>query len=263
MPFPNIDPIALQIGPLAVRWYALAYVAGVLLGWWYAKTLARMNPKGPKAEFYSDVLSWVVFGVLLGGRVGYMLFYNAPYYLQHPLEILMIWKGGMSFHGGALGVIIACWFFCRLHKISYLAFMDLLVCVVPIGLFFGRLANFINGELFGRVSDAPWAVVFPHGGPEPRHPSQLYEAGLEGLVLFIVLGLMARSMKIRKREGMISGTFLLGYALSRAFLEQFRQPDTQLGYLWFGLTMGQILCIPMAAFGLWLILRSNKKPTRA
>jgi phosphatidylglycerol---prolipoprotein diacylglyceryl transferase len=258
MPFPDIDPIALQIGPLAVRWYALAYVVGVLLGWWYAQFLARMNPKGPSPELYGEVLSWVVFGVLLGGRLGYMLFYNAPYYLQHPEEIFMIWKGGMSFHGGALGVIIGCWFFCQRHKISYLAFMDILVCVVPIGLFFGRVANFINGELFGRVTDVPWGVVFPHGGPEPRHPSQLYEAGLEGLALFIVLGLMARSMKIRAREGMISGVFLLGYALSRAALEHFRQPDTQIGYLWFGLTMGQILCIPMAAFGLWLILRSNK-----
>ncbi|MBI3418525.1 MAG: prolipoprotein diacylglyceryl transferase [Proteobacteria bacterium] len=187
MPFPHLDPVALQIGPLAIRWYALAYIAGVILGWLYAKHLAKANPRGPAPDLYTEVLSWLVFGILIGGRLGYVLFYNGPYYLQHPLEALEIWHGGMSFHGGALGVIGSCWFFCKRHKISYLAFMDIVVCVVPIGLFFGRLANFVNGELFGRASDVPWAMVFPHGGPLPRHPSQLYEAGLEGLLLLAIL----------------------------------------------------------------------------
>ncbi len=255
-----IDPVAIHLGPLAIRWYALAYIVGVLLGWQYAKYLARRNPAGPAPLLYTEVLSWVVFGILLGGRLGYMLFYNAPYYAQHPLEALMLWKGGMSFHGGALGVIIACWFFCKMHKVSYLAFMDIVVCVVPIGLFFGRLANFVNGELFGRVTDAPWGMVFPHGGPLPRYPSQLYEAGLEGFTLFTLLAVLAHNRAIRARAGILSGTFLLGYALFRAFLEQFREPDAQLGFLWFGLTMGQILCIPMAAFGLFLIIRAYRKP---
>ncbi|HVY12198.1 MAG TPA: prolipoprotein diacylglyceryl transferase [Alphaproteobacteria bacterium] len=258
MVFPQIDPVALHLGPLSIRWYALAYITGVVFGWLYARALAKANPKGPNPELYSDVLSWVVMGILLGGRIGYVLFYNAPYYLQHPLEALMLWRGGMSFHGGALGVIIACWFFCKLHKVSYLAFMDIVVCVVPIGLFFGRLANFVNGELYGRPADVPWAMVFPHGGPLPRHPSQLYEATLEGVVLFSILGLLARSPKIRAREGFLSGAFLALYALFRAFLENFREPDAQVGFLWMGLTMGQILCVPMALFGIYLILRSGR-----
>jgi phosphatidylglycerol:prolipoprotein diacylglycerol transferase len=258
MVFPNIDPVALHLGPLAIRWYALAYIAGVLLGWRYALYLAKKNPNGPAPDLYTEVLSWAVFGILLGGRLGYVLFYNGAYYMQHPLEALMLWKGGMSFHGGALGVIVACWFFSRVHKISYLAFMDVVVCAVPIGLFFGRLANFVNGELFGRATTAPWGIVFPNGGPEPRHPSQLYEAGLEGLVLFIILGVMAHIKPLRDRQGLISGAFLLGYAAFRAFIECFREPDAQLGFLAGGLTMGQILCIPMGAFGLFLMIRARK-----
>jgi phosphatidylglycerol:prolipoprotein diacylglycerol transferase len=248
MHFPNIDPVAFHLGPLAIRWYALAYVAGVVLGAFYAQYLAKKNPHGPQPVLYQDVLGWVVAGILLGGRIGYMLFYNAVYYMQHPAEIIMLWKGGMSFHGGALGVIIACWLFCRAKKVSYL------VCVVPIGLFFGRLANFVNGELFGRATAMPWGIIFPRGGEEPRHPSQLYEAGLEGIGLFLLLSALAHSLKIRAKEGFISGTFLLGYACCRAFLELFREPDAQVGFLWFGATMGQLLCIPMALFGLWLML---------
>ena len=172
----------------------------------------------------------------------------------------MLWRGGMSFHGGALGVIIACWFFCKNYKTNYLAFMDIMVCVVPIGLFFGRLANFVNGELFGRTTTVSWGMVFPNGGPLPRHPSQLYEAGLEGMVLFTILSGLAHIKAVRDRPGILGGTFLLCYALFRAFLETFREPDVQVGYLWMGATMGQLLCIPMAAFGLFLIIRARTQP---
>lgn len=263
IPFPAFDPVLVTIGPFAIRWYALAYIAGVILGWQYAKHLARANPTGPAPQLYTEVLSWLVFGILIGGRLGYVLFYNLPYYLEHPVEALQIWHGGMSFHGGALGVIIACWFFCKRFKVSYLAFMDIIVCVVPIGLFFGRLANFVNGELFGRAADVPWAMIFPNGGPQARHPSQLYEAGLEGVLLFTILALLAHQSRIRAREGVLSSAFLLLYAMFRAFVELFREPDAQVGFLWQGLTMGQILCVPMAAFGLWLILRARSQFKKA
>ncbi|NDE90663.1 MAG: prolipoprotein diacylglyceryl transferase [Alphaproteobacteria bacterium] len=259
--FPNIDPVALHLGPVAIRWYALAYIAGVVLGLQYAKHLARRyitaSATGITPAHFTDFISWVILGILLGGRLGYVLFYNSDFYLQHPLDALMIWHGGMSFHGGLLGVILSSFLFCRHHKLRFLSFTDIMACVAPIGLFFGRLANFINGELYGRTSDASWAMIFPRGGDEPRHPSQLYEAGLEGIALFILLAVLASRKTLREREGFLSGMFLILYGLFRSFCEFFREPDIQLGFLAGGTTMGQLLCIPMIAFGGWLVWKSR------
>ncbi len=257
--FPAFDPVAVAIGPIAIRWYALAYLAGFLLGWRYCLSLARQNPKGPQPLHYDDFLSWAVIGTVLGGRLGYVLFYQADYYFAHPLEMLQVWHGGMSFHGGALGVIGSAWLFTRSRKIDFFAFTDLLAVVTPIGLGLGRLANFVNGELFGRVTDAPWGMVFPRGGDQPRHPSQLYEAGLEGLVLLVIMAVLVRQPKLRARPAFLSGAFLFFYGLFRFSVEFFREPDQQLGFLFAGATMGQLLCLPMMAFGLYLILRSERR----
>jgi phosphatidylglycerol:prolipoprotein diacylglycerol transferase len=260
--FPSIDPVAVSIGPIAIRWYALAYLAGFLFGWFYCLSLARQNPAGPAPELYDDFLSWAVIGTVLGGRLGYVLFYQADYYFAHPLEILQVWHGGMSFHGGALGVIGAAWLFTRHHKIGFFAFTDLLAVVTPIGLFLGRIANFVNGELYGRVTLMPWGMVFPRGGDFPRHPSQLYEAGLEGIALFALLALLARQRKFRARPGLLSGVFLLGYGAFRFSIEFLREPDQQLGFLVAGATMGQLLCLPMMMFGLYLIFWSERRAER-
>ncbi len=255
--FPAFDPIIVQIGPFAIRWYALAYVAGLILGWRYMRRLAHRPPQAVSDLDVDDFLVWATLGVVLGGRLGYALFYQPGYFAQDPLAILEVWRGGMSFHGGFLGVVIACLVYVRVRRIPFLVFSDLLAVVTPIGLLLGRIANFINGELWGRTSDVPWAVVFPGGGPEPRHPSQLYEASLEGIVLLVVLSLLARSEKVRRRHGLLSGVFLLGYALARGLVEQFRQPDVQIGFLLGGSTMGQWLSLPMAAVGVLLIVRAR------
>jgi phosphatidylglycerol:prolipoprotein diacylglycerol transferase len=257
--FPSIDPVALQLGPLAIRWYALAYIAGVLLGWAMAARLAAKSPHGVKPKHIEDSLSWIILGIVLGGRIGYVLFYNLDFYLQHPVDALMLWHGGMAFHGGLLGVILATYLFCRRAKISYFAFTDIIACVVPIGLFFGRIANFINGELYGRTTDAPWGMVFPHGGDTPRHPSQLYQASMEGVLLFIIMAVLVRQPKIMARRGALSGFFLLFYGVFRAIGETFREPDAQIGFLAGGITMGQLLCIPMIVFGIYLILKPTLK----
>ena len=258
--FPPLDPVAVSFGPLVIRWYALAYLTGILLGWVYAKWLVRRIPGGPDPLLYDDYLTWLVLGIVLGGRVGYVLFYQGSYYLANPLEALEIWHGGMSFHGGALGVIVATLLFCRKHKLGFFRFIDPVACVVPIGLGCGRLANFVNGELFGRVTDMPWGVIFPRGGDQPRHPSQLYEAGLEGLILLLILFLFARSPKFSGRHGFLSGVFLAAYGSFRFTLEFFREPDAQLGFLYGGATMGQLLCLPMLAYGGYLIVRALRRP---
>jgi len=258
--FPHIDPVAFSLGPLQIRWYALAYIAGLVLGWRYAIYLAGRSPHGIKRQDVDDFLSWATLGVVLGGRLGYVLFYKPGYYLYHPLEIFAVWHGGMSFHGGALGVIIAIIWFCRRRKIPMFAFGDIICCATPIGLFFGRIANFINGELWGRVTDVPWGIIFPTGGPLPRHPSQLYEAAMEGLILFAVLTYLQFGTRLRQKPGALSGIFLLGYALARVVGELFREPDAHLGFLFFGSTMGQLLSIPLAAVGLWLIFRPQPRP---
>lgn len=257
IPFPAIDPVLIQLGPFAVRWYALAYIVGLVLGWRTMRALSARPPQAIGPERLDDLLVWVTLGVVLGGRLGYVLFYKPLYYLAHPLEVFYLWQGGMSFHGGALGVIVATALFCRKHRLSFLAVTDLVACVVPIGLGLGRIANFINGELFGRPSDAPWAMVFPHGGPLARHPSQLYEALLEGLVLFVVLAWLWRKEALRLRTGWLSGAFLVGYGLARSLAEIFREPDAHIGFLAGGVTMGQILSLPMIAVGVWLMRRAR------
>lgn len=260
--FPPLDPVALALGPIVIRWYALAYLAGFVLGWRYCLYLARVNPKGPTPQQYDDFLTWAVLGTVIGGRLGYILFYQSDYYFAHPLEMLKVWHGGMSFHGGMLGVVAAAWLFTRRLHIGFFSFTDVLACVTPIGLGFGRLANFVNGELYGRATDVPWAIVFPRGGDVPRHPSQLYESFMEGAVLLIIMALLARRETWRARPGFLSGCFLFLYGVFRFTLEFFREPDAQLGFLWFGATMGQLLCIPMILFGLYLILRSERRAAR-
>ncbi len=261
--FPSIDPIALEIGPFAIRWYALAYIGGILLGWLWAKRLIALPPRVATNDQLADAVTWITLGVILGGRLGYVLAYRPGYYVGAPWEALYVWQGGMSFHGGMLGVIVALWWFCTKERLDKLAFGDRIACVVPIGLFFGRLANFINGELWGRVSDVEWAMVFPTGGPEPRHPSQLYQAFLEGLCLFVILNLMMRNPALRERRGLLTGVFLAGYGVARIIGEFFRQPDAHLGFLFAGATMGQLLSLPMVIVGAALILRAKREPAAA
>jgi len=258
IPFPVIDPVAVQLGPFAIRWYALAYVVGIIIGWRYARALAGQKRSPLTPTMVDDFVTWAVLGIVLGGRIGYVVFYNAGYYLAHPVEALYLWHGGMSFHGGLIGVITAMALFVRKRGIRFFHLTDVVAAVTPIGLFFGRLANFINGELFGRETDVPWAMVFPNGGPNPRHPSQLYEAILEGLVLFTVLAIIAWRYKGLARPGLVSGAFFIGYALCRIAVEFVREPDQQVGFLLGGATMGQLLSLPMIAFGIFFIWRSRR-----
>ncbi|QDH17995.1 prolipoprotein diacylglyceryl transferase [Swingsia samuiensis] len=258
--FPDISPVAFHIGPFAIRWYALAYMVSFIIALPIAKRLCRLAPAVATTEQVDDFLFYAILGVLLGGRLGYVLFYRPMDYLAHPIDIFKTWEGGMSFHGGALGVILALAFFSWKNRINFLSFSDRIVPVVPIGLGLGRCANFINGELWGRPAspDLPWAMVFPTGGPVPRHPSQLYEALTEGLLLFCVMMIASSRIKIREHAGFLSGLFLFGYALARSFCEFFRQPDANIGFLAGGVTMGQILCIPMALAGMGLMFYALK-----
>lgn len=258
IPFPHIDPILIEIGPLAIRWYALAFIAGLLIGWKYVLAFVAKPPNAMSTNDVDDFLVWATLGVVLGGRIGYVGFYNFEFYLSNPLAILQVWQGGMSFHGGAVGVLVATALFCKRRKLNIFAVGDAVVCAVPIGLFLGRLANFINGELFGRVTDVPWGVVFPHGGALTRHPSQIYEAILEGLVLFLILYFLSRKDSIRLRPGVLSGVFFLGYSAARGLVELFREPDAHIGFLAGGITMGQLLSAPVLLFGLYLIFRPHK-----
>lgn len=259
--FPDFDPVALQIGPLAIRWYALAYIVGILLSWRLLRRLVLLSPQVATPVQADDFVSWATLGVVLGGRLGYCLFYQPSVYLADPISILRVWTGGMSFHGGMLGVAIAVAWFCRHHRIPVLGFADRLAVCAPIGLGLGRIANFINGELWGRPAPdwLPWAMIFPRGGPVPRHPSQIYQALMEGLLLFLLMFLLSRRDAIRARFGLLTGIFLIGYAAARITGEFFREPDEFLGFLWFGATMGQLLSLPMLLAGLWLVLR-RKSP---
>ena len=217
--FPSIDPIALEVGPIVVRWYSLAYVAGILLGWRYIVTLTTRANNGIKRIHVDDFIIWATLGIIFGGRLGYVIFYKPTFFAENPLLILAMWNGGMSFHGGLIGVIIATYLFVRQRGVSFIGLGDMICAAAPIGIFFGRIANFINGELFGRESNVAWAFIFPRGGPNPRHPSQLYEAGLEGLLLFVLLLVMIFRFKALDKQGVVSGTFLTGYGLSRYMVE--------------------------------------------
>jgi phosphatidylglycerol---prolipoprotein diacylglyceryl transferase len=261
MMFPQFDPVLVQLGPFAIRWYALAYIGGLLLGWRIVRRLVRLDPPVATAEHVDDFLTWATLGVVLGGRLGYVLFYQPGFYLTHPLEAIAVWQGGMSFHGGALGVIVALALFCRKNGLSFRGFGDRVCVVVPIGLGLGRIANFINGELWGRVAPEtlPWAMVFPQAGPEPRHPSQLYQAGMEGLILFLVMAVLCSRPGVRARFGTLAGAFLIGYGIARIIGEHFRQPDAFLGFLWGGATMGQLLSVPMILAGLALVLTARRQ----
>ena len=257
--FPQFDPVLLRIGPLAIRWYALAYIAGLLIGTWLVRKLVQRRPAVALPDQVSDFLTWATLGVVLGGRLGYVLFYQPSRFLARPWEIFEVWGGGMSFHGGMLGVTVAIVLFCRRQRIPVLGFADRIAVAAPIGLFLGRVANFINGELWGREAPdwLPWAMIFPTGGDVPRHPSQLYQALMEGLLLFVAMLALARSERIRERYGALTGLFLCGYAVARTVGELFRQPDPFLGFLFAGATMGQLLSLPMFLAGLVLIFRAR------
>jgi phosphatidylglycerol:prolipoprotein diacylglycerol transferase len=240
----------------------LAYIAGILLGWWYiTKEHARKPIPNLTQKALEDVVTWAVVGVIGGGRLGYVLFYKPSYYIEHPSQILHLWEGGMSFHGGCLGVILSFILFCRRYKIRFFEMIDVIACAAPFGLFFGRIANFINGELYGRATDVAWGMVFPRGGELPRHPSQLYEAALEGIVLFCVLHTLLKVKNARNKPGMLGGTFIAGYAIARMIVECFREPDEFLGFFAGFVTMGQILSLPMLGYGLYLIFRNSPQTT--
>ncbi len=265
LPFPTIDPILIQIGPFAVRWYALAYIAGIFLGWWYAKRLVG-NPRlwgaagAPmKPSDIDDFVVWAAVGIIVGGRVGYVLFYDLPLFAANPMQILEVWHGGMSFHGGFLGTTLAMILFARARRFPIWSLFDVIAPSVTFGLFFGRLANFVNGELWGRPADVPWAMIFPNADGQPRHPSQLYEAGLEGIVLFLFLRLLTHRYHRLATPGFVSGGFVAGYGVARTFVEFFRQPDIQIGYLAGGLTMGMLLSVPMILIGIATMIWSARR----
>jgi phosphatidylglycerol:prolipoprotein diacylglycerol transferase len=264
--FPNFDPVLVRLGPFAIRWYALAYIAGILLGWLNARRIianeSRWGGPAPLTLIdLDDFVLWVTLGIILGGRLGYILFYNFSDYLAHPFEMLKVWNGGMSFHGGFLGCVAAVVLFALKRHISILSLGDLTCAGGPIGLFLGRLANFVNGELWGRPTDVPWAFVFPHDPTQlPRHPSELYEAALEGLVLFVILMWLIRRGAL-KRPGLIIGAFAICYAFMRSFCELFREPDKQLGFLWHGTTMGMLLSVPLLIIGVGFVVVALRRPS--
>lgn len=265
LPFPDIDPIAFEVGPIVIRWYALAYLAGFLGGWYYANKLVTINSfKHPNKSDIENFITWMVVGVILGGRLGYILFYNAGYYFTNMLDMLKLWQGGMSFHGGLIGASLAMILFSIRHKIPLFQLTDIISVVTPIGLFFGRIANFINGELYGRPTDMPWGMIFPMSADGmARHPSQLYEALTEGVILFILMIVLYAQKSIRQKAGLITGIFLIGYSLFRFLIEFVREPDTHLGLIGLGMSMGQILSLPTLIAGAIIIFLCLKKKSSA
>lgn len=255
---PHINPNIIQIGIFQIRWYSLAYILGIILGW---LTILYFNKKDKifdKTKFSDDFFVYAILGMIIGGRLGYVLFYNFSYYLSNPLEIFAVWRGGMSFHGGLLGCTVSAYLITKKYNVDLLKFADLCSVAAPIGLFLGRIANFVNMELYGKTTEVPWGIVFPNAGDLPRHPSQLYEAFLEGAVLFVLLFCLANFTKIRKKKGCLTGLFFIFYSLSRIFIEFFREPDIQVGYIFNSVTMGQILSVPILIFGIYLLLRNKK-----
>ncbi|MCK5497255.1 MAG: prolipoprotein diacylglyceryl transferase [Hyphomicrobiaceae bacterium] len=264
LPFPDIDPIAVALGPIAIRWYSLAYIVGLVAGWRYCRRLAARPPKAIDPDAFDDFLLWATLGVVLGGRLGYVLFYKPAFFIDNPLEVFVLWRGGMSFHGGAAGVILAIILFARKRGVSWLSLGDLVGCAAPIGLFLGRLANFVNGELYGRAADVPWAMVFPFDPEQvPRHPSQLYEAALEGLALFLVIRYFTHVKKVLPLPGYASGIFFAGYALARITAENFRMYDPEHAFSTGILTPGIVYSIPMIAIGAYVIWRARKNASAA
>lgn len=254
---PDFDPVALSLGPLEIRWYSLAYIAGILfVMYWLKKENQREEFLSKKA--YDDWIMWAVGSVLLGGRLGYVLFYNFSYFIHHPLEVFAFWNGGMSFHGGLLGCILGSYLFCKKYHVNFLRFGDVMCVSAPIALMFGRLANFINLELYGRVTNSDFGFVFPGAGELPRHPSQLYEAFFEGLILFIILFIFSKTKKTKSQNGFLSGVFLIGYGSFRFLIENFRQPDDHIGFLFANITTGQLLSLPLILIGIILVLDVKK-----
>ena len=251
----NFDPVALTVFSLEIRWYSLAYISGILFGWLILKNF--LNKEKQKFDNIEDLLTYIILGIILGGRLGYVIFYNFEYYSNNIFEILMVWKGGMSFHGGLIGTILATIFFCKKNKYNPYIFLDLISLVSPIGIFFGRIANYLNSELYGKVTNVPWGVIFVNIDNSPRHPSQLYEASFEGILLFLILITLVKNNYLEKR-GFISSLFLILYSTFRFFIEFLREPDGQIGYLIFNLTMGQILCLVFLTIGIFLIKKNER-----
>jgi len=250
----NFDPVLIDLGFIQIRWYSIAYIAGIILGWKYAifiikKTIKTHNITLIKATDFDDLIIYLIFGIILGGRLGYIIFYNYSYYTQNIYEIFKLWQGGMSFHGGLVGVIIATLIFCRKRKIKFFSSTDIICCVAPIGIFFGRMANFINGELFGKASTLPWAIIFPYGDNIARHPSQIYEAILEGIMLFVIINYLAFKKNLILKAGYVSGNFLILYSIFRILAETFREPDQHIGYYFNYISMGSLLSIIILVLG--------------
>jgi len=264
MPFPDIDPVFIDLGFFQIRWYGMAYLGGVALGWLYLLRLCKEKywPDGAPLtrEDVEDLMVWSIVGIVVGGRLGYVLFYQPDVFLPDPIRIFYVWQGGMAFHGGLLGVTVAGLLFCHFREKNALQVADMFACIAPIGLMFGRIANFINGELYGRVSDSDFGMIFPRAIPlgEPRHPSQLYEAFFEGFVLLVLLNILFMKTNLREKPGFLCGVFIGGYGIFRFFIEYFREPDALLGLLWLNLSMGQMLCIPMILVGLTLVIRAQR-----
>lgn len=257
--YPEISPIAFAVGPLAIRWYSLAYLAGILAAWFLALRNTEKNKLGYSKQNIEDLAFYITLGIIIGGRLGYAVFYGGAEMWLKPWRLFELWKGGMSFHGGIAGVIIAAWLYASRFRFQFLAITDLVALYAPIGMFLGRLANFVNDELWGRVTTVPWAVRFPSGGYVPRHPSQLYEAFFEGIVIFILLNWLWRSSRIRNSHGVVSALFVMLYGIFRISMEQFRQPDAQLGFFFGHITMGQMLSLPLIIAGIWVLVVKLKK----
>jgi len=251
--FPNINPIAIDIGIIKIRWYAISYICGILLSWFLILKIIKIKNVEISNKNISDLVSNCMIGIIVGGRLGYVIFYNPEYYFNNLLEIFKIWNGGMSFHGGFIGVVIAVIYSSKSYKISLMIFSDLISIVSPIGIFFGRIANFINGELYGKVTNHKFGMIFPKGGSLPRHPSQLYEAFLEGLLLFVILWLLMNMSNFFNQKGLMTGCFIFLYGIFRFFVEFLREPDFHIGNLYFDLSMGQLLSLPMIIIGLYFI----------
>tara|TARA_Y100000590_G_scaffold466705_1_gene643004 strand:- start:374 stop:1180 length:807 start_codon:yes stop_codon:yes gene_type:complete len=262
----NFDPVLIDLGIVQIRWYSLAYIFGIIFGWLYANKILKkkeikQNINHIKESQLDDLIIYLIFGIILGGRLGYVFFYNFEYYIHNIIEIFKFWQGGMSFHGGLLGVIIAIYIFSKKLNINFFQFSDIIACVAPIGIFLGRVANFINGELYGKISDAPWAIIFPDGGNTPRHPSQIYEAVMEGVVLFILINLLAFKIKLITKPGYISAFFLIAYSILRIISENFREPDKHLGYFFNYFSLGSLLSFITLISGILIIyfLKKNEQ----